>query len=194
MNIQESGSIEEIKKRLEEIAKTRILVGIPEDSESAEQRKKEENEAYQKHTDEFIREHNITDEKKIKKLKNRKINDLTNAQKLFINSRGSPATNMPPRPVIEPAIEDKFDQISEVIKQGAIKGLEGDMEGFRQDYDLAGLMGQTASINWFDNPKNNWSPNAESTIKKKGSNAPLIDTGAMRKAITYSVVKDETAI
>lgn len=194
MNIQESGSIEEIKKRLEEIAKTRILVGIPEDSESAEQRKKEENEAYQKHTDEFIREHNITDEKKIKKLKNRKINDLTNAQKLFINSRGSPATNMPPRPVIEPAIEDKFDQISEVIKQGAIKGLEGDMEGFRQDYDLAGLMGQTASINWFDNPKNNWSPNAESTIKKKGSNAPLIDTGAMRKAITYVVVKDETAI
>lgn len=194
MNIQESGSIEEIKKRLEEIAKTRILVGIPEDSESAEQRKKEENEAYQKHTDEFIREHNITDEKKIKKLKNRKINDLTNAQKMFINSRGSPATNMPPRPVLEPAIEDKFDQISEVIKQGAIKGLEGDMEGFRQDYDLAGLMGQTASINWFDNPKNNWSPNAESTIKKKGSNAPLIDTGAMRKAITYVVVKDETAI
>jgi hypothetical protein len=35
MNIQESGSVEELKKRLEEIAKTRILVGIPEDSESA---------------------------------------------------------------------------------------------------------------------------------------------------------------
>lgn len=182
-------SIEEIEKRLKEIGKIRILVGIPEDSESAEQRKKEENEAYQKHTDEFIREHNITDEKKIKKLKNRKINDLTNAQKLFINSRGSPATNMPPRPVIEPAIEDKFDQISEVIKQGAIKGLEGDMEGMLEDFDMAGLMAQTASINWFDNPKNNWAPNAERTIKAKGSDSPLIDTGEMRKAITYAVVK-----
>jgi hypothetical protein len=189
MNIQESGSIEEIKKRLEEIVKTRILVGIPEDSESAEQRKKEENEAYQKHTDEFIREHNITDEKKIKKLKNRKINDLTNAQKLFINSRGSPATGMPARPVLEPAIQDKFDKISEKIREGAIKGLEGDMEGFREDYEIAGLMAQTASINWFDNPKNNWAPNAERTIKAKGSDSPLIDTGEMRKAITYAVVK-----
>ena len=194
MNIQESGSIEEIKNRLEEIAKTRILVGISEDNETIQQMNKADNEAYQKHTDEFIREHNITDEKKIKKLKNRKINDLTNAQKMFINSKGSPATNMPPRPVLEPAIEDKFDQISEVIKQGAIKGLEGDMEGMLEDFDMAGLMGQTASINWFDNPKNGWAPNAESTIKKKGSNAPLIDTGAMRKAITYVVVKDETAI
>ena len=189
MNIQESGSIEEIKKRLEEIAKTRILVGIPEDSESAEQRKKEENEAYQKHTDKFIREHNITDEKKIKKLKNRNINNLTNAQKLFINSRGSPATGMPARPVLEPAIQDKFDKISEKIREGAIKGLEGDMEGFREDYEMAGLMAQTASINWFDNPKNNWAPNAERTIKAKGSDSPLIDTGEMRKAITYAVVK-----
>jgi len=189
MNIQESGSIEEIKKRLEEIAKTRILVGISEDNETIQQMNKADNEAYQKHTDEFIREHNITDEKKIKKLKNRKINDLTNAQKLFINSRGSPATNMPPRPVIEPAIEDKFDQISEVIKQGAIKGLEGDMEGMLEDFDMAGLMAQTASINWFDNPKNNWAPNAERTIKAKGSDSPLIDTGEMRKAITYAVVK-----
>ena len=189
MNIQESGSIEEIKKRLEEIAKTRILVGISEDNETIQQMNKADNEAYQKHTDEFIREHNITDEKKIKKLKNRKINDLTNAQKLFINSRGSPATNMPPRPVIEPAIEDKFDKISEKIREGAIKGLEGDMEGFREDYEMAGLMAQTASINWFDNPKNNWAPNAERTIKAKGSDSPLIDTGEMRKAITYAVVK-----
>ena len=194
MNIQESGSIEEIKKRLEEIAKTRILVGISEDNETIQQMNKADNEAYQKHTDEFIREHNITDEKKIKKLKNRNINNLTNAQKLFINSRGSPATGMPARPVLEPAIQDKFDKISEKIREGAIKGLEGDMEGMLEDFDMAGLMGQTASINWFDNPKNGWAPNAESTIKKKGSNAPLIDTGAMRKAITYSVVKDETAI
>lgn len=149
MNIQESGSIEEIKKRLEEIAKTRILVGISEDNETIQQMNKADNEAYQKHTDEFIREHNITDEKKIKKLKNRNINNLTNAQKLFINSKGSPARNIPPRPVLEPAIQDKFDKISEKIREGAIKGLEGDMEGMLEDFDMAGLMANTACIDLF---------------------------------------------
>ena len=182
-------SIEEIEKRLKEIGKIRILVGIPEDSESAEQRKKEDNEAYQKHTDEFIREHNITDEKKIKKLKNRKINDLTNAQKLYYNSKGSLARNIPPRPVLEPAIEDKFEVISNEIKEGASKGLEGDMQGFYDNYERAGLMAFTASVDWFDNPKNNWKPNAESTIKAKGSDSPLIDTGEMRKSITYAITK-----
>ena len=117
---------------------------------------------------------------------------MTNAQKLFINSRGSPAKYIPPRPVLEPAIQDKFDQISAKIREGVIKGLEGDMEGFREDYEMAGLMGVSASINWFDNPKNNWPPNAERTIKQKGSDSPLIDTGEMRKAITYVIRENET--
>ncbi len=114
MNIQESGSIEEIKKRLEEIAKTRILVGIPQDNKEGNSSKY-----------------------------------ATNAQKLYYNSKGSPARNIPPRPVIEPAIEDKFDKISEKIREGVIKGLEGDMEGFREDYEMAGLMANTACIDLF---------------------------------------------
>lgn len=73
----------------------------------------------------------------------------TNAQKLYYNSKGSPARNIPARPVIEPAIEDKFDKISEKIREGAIKGLEGDMEGFREDYEMAGLMANTACIDLF---------------------------------------------
>ena len=32
-------------------------------------------------------------------------------------------------------------------------------------------------------------PNALSTIKRKGSANPLIDTGELRRAITYKVVK-----
>ena len=73
----------------------------------------------------------------------------TNAQKLYYNSKGSPARNIPARSVIEPAIEDKFDKISEKIREGAIKGLEGDMEGFREDYEMAGLMANTACIDLF---------------------------------------------
>ena len=113
----------------------------------------------------------------------------TNAQKLYYNSKGSPARNIPPRPVLEPAIEDKFEVISNEIKEGASKGLEGDMQGFYDNYERAGLMAFTASVDWFDNPKNNWKPNAESTIKAKGSDSPLIDTGEMRKSITYAITK-----
>ena len=33
----------------------------------------------------------------------------------------------------------------------------------------------------------NWEPNAKSTIRRKGSSRPLIDTGAMRQAVTWVV-------
>jgi len=32
-----------------------------------------------------------------------------------------------------------------------------------------------------------WTPNAESTIKRKGSSAPLIDTAQLRKSVTWRV-------
>ena len=34
---------------------------------------------------------------------------------------------------------------------------------------------------------NNWAENAQSTIKAKGSSAPLIDSGQMRQSLTYEV-------
>ena len=43
---------------------------------------------------------------------------------------------------------------------------------------------------WFENPQNGWPPNSPRTIRRKGSDQPLVDTGEMRKAITY-VVRDK---
>ena len=45
---------------------------------------------------------------------------------------------------------------------------------------------------WFTDERNNWPPNAPSTIEKKSKNGkikdnPLIDTGELRKSITYVV-------
>lgn len=36
-------------------------------------------------------------------------------------------------------------------------------------------------------------PNAPSTVKRKGSSTPLVDTGALRQAITYVIEGDEGA-
>lgn len=114
---------------------------------------------------------------------------VTNAELLFIHTNGSPLKGIPARPVIEPAIENKKDKVADKLKVAMNKALEGDEAGARKSLEAAGMYGQNIARGWFTNPDNGWPPNAESTIKAKGSDKPLIDTGEMRKAITY-VVRD----
>ena len=37
--------------------------------------------------------------------------------------------------------------------------------------------------------KGSFAPNAESTVRKKGSNKPLVDTGRMRQSVNYVIQK-----
>ena len=53
----------------------------------------------------------------------------TNAQNLYKNTMGSPLEKIPPRPLIEPAIEDKFEEISDELKGAVLRGFLGDKEG-----------------------------------------------------------------
>jgi len=48
-----------------------------------------------------------------------------------------------------------------------------------------GLYAQSKVKNYF--LRNGWAPNAPSTIKKKGSDKPLIDSSAMRNSITFVI-------
>jgi len=109
------------------------------------------------------------------------------AYQLYITAHGSPLWHSPPRPVIEPAIEDDKEIISGILKESIISGLYGDLAMSEQKLNEAGLEGQAASQEWFTSPKNEWAKNSPKTIKIKGSDMPLIDTGAMRKAITYVI-------
>lgn len=118
---------------------------------------------------------------------------ITNAELLFIHTNGSPLRHIPKRPVIEPAIEhDK--EIPKIMGEAAKAALAGDAEKAMQELDKAGLEGQAAAQDWFLDPRNGWPENSE-RVKlakiKKGSTEPipLIDTGEMRKAITYVVRK-----
>ena len=47
----------------------------------------------------------------------------------------------------------------------------------------AALAGQNAARRWFTDSRNNWAPNKPATIRRKGSDKPLIDTGVLRAAI-----------
>lgn len=109
------------------------------------------------------------------------------AYALYVQSHGSPLWHSPPRPVLEPAIENNKDTIANMLKEAIKCYLHrgGDMRGFR----LTGNYAVGICKGWFENPQNGWPPNSIKTIEKKNSDLPLVDTGALRQSITY-VLKD----
>lgn len=114
---------------------------------------------------------------------------LNNAELLFIQSNGSPIRGIPPRPVLEPAImaNGNRQEITKELENAANAIIDKDPVKFIQFLRRAGMVAQTACKKWFTDPRNNWAPNAASTIRAKGSDRPLIDTGEMKKSITYVV-------
>lgn len=109
------------------------------------------------------------------------------AHSLYVQTHGSPMWHIPPRPVLEPAIEDKLEPIAGKLKEAAQEALKGNLPGVEQNFHKAGMIGEDAAKGWFGNPKNNWPSNSPKTVRQKGSDSPLIDTGEMRKAITYLI-------
>lgn len=106
---------------------------------------------------------------------------------MYIHAHGSPLWQIPPRPVIEPAIKDAHEKLAKRIQKAAHAAINGDMQEAEHWIDSAGMYGEKAARNWFENPKNNWPPNSPRTIAKKGSDVPLIDTGELRKSITHVI-------
>ena len=118
--------------------------------------------------------------------------DVTNAELLFIHTKGSKIKNIPPRPVIEPAIEAEGNK--EAITNELNKSIKAMLDGNRAEaikrMQRTALAGQNAARKWFKDSRNNWKENAQSTIDRKGSDSPLIDTGALRNAIV-GIVREE---
>lgn len=114
---------------------------------------------------------------------------INNAELLYIHTNGSPIRGIPARPVIEPAIEDAEEELSEGMARAATMAIDGNVGAAKQELARTGMKGQNKARAWFTDSKNGWAPNAPSTIKRKGSDRPLIDTAEMRKAITYVLRK-----
>lgn len=188
---------------LKKLSKQQVYVGIPESSAADRARKLRD-----------IAETITGKGRKAQRKRNRilamaKAEDVTNAGLLFIHTKGSELKNIPARPVLEPAIEaeDNKDAISAELEGAAQDVL--DFKDPTTHLKRAGIAGQRAAQKWFTDPRNGWPQNAPSTLRRKqgltvngptplygmsagldSKNTPLIDTGAMRAAITY-VVKSE---
>lgn len=118
--------------------------------------------------------------------------DITNAELLFIHTNGSPINNVPARPVIEPALREDSVRLSSMLGKAFVYALQGKFEFASEQLKKTGMRGQNVARAWFTNPKNNWPPNAPSVVRaklRKGSTnpRPLIDTGELRRSITYVI-------
>lgn len=101
-----------------------------------------------------------------------------------VNNFGSADGKIPARPTLQPAIEKGAPQYQRLAEVMIPKVLSGEMTMLM----LLEQMGQLAEghikqeITDMDSP-----PNAAATIAKKGSDNPLIDTGAFRQSIRYVI-------
>lgn len=119
-------------------------------------------------------------------------NEVTNAELLFIHTNGSQPKHIPARPVIEPAIENSLDSIFSLLKKAAQLASEGNGSEAYRTLGLVGMKAQKVCRLWFVSPLNNWPPNSPAVQRRKRRKKstdpkPLIDTGELRKSITYFI-------
>jgi hypothetical protein len=175
--IKEQTKIKDEKKLLEDIkriAEVGIYVGIPE-------------------------EKNIREDGK-----------MNNATLLYIHTNGSEKRNLPPRPLIEPALEANDDKIAADLAEVSRLLLDGNYNAAKKMMHTTGKDALNMITDFYDDPsQNQWPRNQDATVrakvkkkyksKKKRKEAMeeyraggevdqvLVDTGALRKSITYVV-------
>lgn len=175
----------ELKKLLEELKQSDVLVGIPEQKASRQSEDIQNSELLYIHT------HGIRKKSMRQEMQEQMEGGSTysEAYQLYLQEHGSPLWHSPPRPVLEPAIEDCREEISAQLGKAAGALFDRNLLGFTSGLHRAGQVAENGARGWFTNPKNNWAPNSPVTAEIKGSSNPLIDTGQMRKAITHVVRK-----
>lgn len=174
---------EDLRKSLEELKNKMVCVGIPEEENvvhSTENHEKITNAQLL-----YIHTHGIRDKEMIQEMQHNmsKGTPYSKAYEFYVHEHGSPLFRVPPRPVLAPAIENSKEMIAEQMKltfQAVLDGSNSSVE-----LNKIGMLGQNIARAWFTSPENKWATNSPLTVKKKGSDRPLIDTGALRKSLTW---------
>lgn len=170
-------------KRLEELASHKVAVGVPSDADS----KGREKDSDVGNADlVYIHTHGVR-MPPVRSEMQKEIDKGTKysvALQMYIHSHGSAIYKVPPRPIIEPAIEKRKDEVAELLEKPIEAALNG--EDYMKSLEDVGLHAKTIVQDYFEGD-NKWPPNAESTIRRKGSDQPLIDTGALRQSITFVI-------
>lgn len=65
-----------------------------------------------------------------------------NATIAYLNDRGSPANNIPPRPFMQPGIESAKDEITAILREGIQRHMRGNQNSIMTAYRASGLICQ----------------------------------------------------
>jgi len=91
--------------------------------------------------------------------------------------------HIPPRPFMRNSV----DSNEGVIKGNCLKVAEAVVNGMSAEQALDILGNMQKGLIQDSIESGGYTPNAPSTIRKKGSSTPLIDTGLMRQSVNYVV-------
>ena len=166
--IIEKDLTEDIFKSLNDLGKKTVCIGIPDSTEHADSKITNAQLLY-------VHTNGIRDKDMIREMQHDlKTMPYSKAHELYVHENGSPLWHSPPRPILEPAMDANKEQMAELMKDVVNDALEN--RDISPSLNQVGLQGQNISRGWFTDPRNNWAENAKITIKKKGSENPLIDS------------------
>lgn len=114
-------------------------------------------------------------------------NGVKPAEQLHLQEHGSPLWRIPPRPMIDPVIKKNEQLINDKFQALSKKALSDPNVNVKDELSKIGMIVRDKIKDNFTDPNNGWAPNSDATIREKGSDKPLIDTGALRKSIEYVV-------
>ena len=126
---------------------------------------------------------------------------MSNVALAFLHTNGSPVSKIPPRPFLEPAIEEAKEDIAERMMEAARDAFAGDLAAAAEQMDMAGFIGENAAKGYLGSGHHaanapitvhgGWMRNRVSgkpvCVRGKGSSTPLLDTGSLRNSITHIV-------
>lgn len=116
-------------------------------------------------------------------------NGVKAAADIYKIEKGSPLYKIPPRPMIDPVITKNIDLIDKKFQDLSKEALSNPQTNIKDGLEKIGMIVRDKIKDNFTDPNNGWAPNSDATIAQKGSDKPLIDTGALRNSIDYIVDK-----
>ena len=92
--------------------------------------------------------------------------------------------HIPSRPFMRDTVDNHQDEILDYIVKWSKKCLEGRMETHEMMMNIGMLV---KGLMQEEIVRGNFLPNSEATIRQKGSDKPLIDSGLMRASVNYQI-------
>lgn len=114
---------------------------------------------------------------------------MSNAEIGTIHEFGSVSANIPPRSFLRMPIETKRDDVIKAMTGSTVRRAF-EARQFRKIFSLLGVAAENIVQDAFSTGGfGKWPALKASTVRAKGSSAPLINSGQLRKSVTSDVVK-----